>query len=107
MGIDYNGVGGIGIRLNDEMIEKVIEKNMFTEEDWDDDMYGCVDSLGISYSVAGDSYNSEYEFYYLVKGENLEDINKNKEQFLHEINSKFNTSYTEKDLKVISELHIW
>lgn len=46
-------------------------------------------------------------WYFIVDGSNLKEVNNNKESFLNTINSKFNVEYTEEDLKVISELHVW
>ena len=37
MGISYNGVGGIGIELTEEIIQKLISANIFTEEEWEEE----------------------------------------------------------------------
>ncbi len=107
MGVDYNAVGGIGIRFNEDLQMKAIELEYFTGEEWDEDMYSCVDYLDIPYKVAGDTYNAEYDFYFLVEGNNLKEIVENSESFLQELNKKFNVEYTQEDLEVISELRIW
>jgi hypothetical protein len=107
MGVDYNAVGGIGIRFNEDLQMKAIELEYFTEEEWDEGMYSCVESLGIMYHTAGNSYYSEYDFYFLVNGKNLKEVIDNSLPFLDKINKKFNVEYTQEDLEVISELHIW
>lgn len=108
MGVDYNAVGGIGVEFNDDLQYKAIELEYFTEEEWDEDPTGCVESLKISYESAGDgSYGGTDYWYFIVDGNNLKEVNNNKESFLNMINSKFNVEYTEEDLKVISELHVW
>ncbi len=54
MGVDYDGVGGIGIELTEEMIEYAIDHEVFTEEEWDDDRDYCLSKgEGFVYSVAG------------------------------------------------------
>ena len=64
--------------------------------------------LGITYEKAGDGgYGGTDYWYFIVDGSNLKEVNNNKESFLNTINSKFNVEYTEEDLKVISELHVW
>ena len=64
--------------------------------------------IGISYERAGSGcYGGEDYWYLIVDGNNLKEVNNNKESFLNMINSKFNVEYTEEDLKVISELHVW
>ena len=53
MGVDYNAVGGIGVEFNDDLQYKAIELEYFTEEEWDEDPTGCVESLNIPYESAG------------------------------------------------------
>ena len=107
MSVDYSAVGGIGIRFNENLQMKAIELEYFTEEEWDEDMYSCVESLGIMYHTSGNSYNSEYDFYFLVNGKNLKEVMANSLSFLDKINKKFIVEYTQEDLEVISELRIW
>lgn len=108
MGVDYDAVGGVGICFSKELKQKAIELEYFTEDEWDEDNYGCVEHLDIPYEVAGDgSYGGKDYFYFTVDGNNLKEVNNNKEKFLSMINSKFNVEYKEDDIVVISELHIW
>ena len=74
MGVDYDGVGGIGSELTPELQEILISHGAFTEQEWDDDHYECVESLGFEYSMAGDaSYTGGEDTVYLfVKGDNLD-----------------------------------
>lgn len=107
MGVDYNGVGGIGIRLKSEMVNTAIEKSMFTEEDWEEDPIASVEVFGILYAQAGSAYSGKEWFYLFVDGNNLEEVNANSKDFLNKINNIFDLNCTEKDLKVISDLYIW
>ncbi|QDB74096.1 hypothetical protein [Aeromonas phage 4L372D] len=107
MGVDYNGVGGIGVRLSPEMVKTAIEKNMFTEEDWEEDPIASVEVFQILYAQAGSAYSGKEWFYLFVDGNNLEEINNNSKDFLDKVNKMFDLKYTEKDLKVISDLYIW
>jgi hypothetical protein len=107
MGVDYDGVGGIGIEFTDEMVEKVIKQGVFTEEDWADDWTDCMEKIGICYSEAGDySYGGEKRIYLLVEGSTLDDIISNEEKFREDL-SKLGITVERKDLKVIEDLCVW
>lgn len=107
MGVDYNGVGGIGVRLKAEMVQTAINKNLFTEEDWEEDSIASVEVFGVPYAQAGSAYSGKEWFYLFVDGNNLEEVNSNSKSFLDKINELFDLNYTEKDLEVISDLYIW
>lgn len=107
MGIDYNAVGGIGVRFNEELQMKAIELEYFTEEEWDEGCkFSCVESLDFYYMEAS-SYDDPPEFYFLVKGDNLKEIVENSTEFLNKINSTFIVDYKQEDLKLICELDIY
>lgn len=107
MGVDYDGVGGIGIEFTDEMVNKVIEKGVFTKENWEDDAVGCMDEIGILYCEAGAyNYGGERRIYLFVKGVTLEDVISNESEFRENL-SKLGIDIERKDLKVIEDLCIW
>lgn len=106
MGVDYSPVGGIGVKLTHEMKCKLIVANEGEAHD------GCVDSLlgdlEFCYAEAGDGNYSgnENDFYLLVEGDTLMEINQNSKEFLQRLNS-YGIKIKEEDLEVISELHVW
>ena len=107
MGIDHNGVGGIGIELTEEIRNKLIENKLFTQDEWDEDKYGCLEEINLIYSVAGDgSYGGKDIYYLLVKGDNLKEILENEEVFRNHLKT-FGIQLTQGDLSVISDLHTW
>ena len=67
MGVDYDGVGGIGIEFTDEMAEKFSDKGLFTVEEWDDDPNDCMERIGILYCEAGwANYGGERRIYLVI-----------------------------------------
>ena len=107
MGIDYSGIGGVGIGFTDELVEKAIEKGIFTNEEWDEDSYGCVEKVDILFHQAGNSYTGEFRYYFMVDGNTLGDINRNALGFVKQIQEKFGVTLVIDDLKVIEDGHIW
>lgn len=108
MGVDYNAVGGIGIEVSNELVAEAIALELFTAESWSEDPQSCLESLGIPYEVAGDGcYGGDDRFYFIIGAYTYRDVNNNKDSFLHIINSTFKTKYTDDDLVVISDLHVW
>lgn len=108
MGVDYEGIGGIGIKVNDELVAKIIDLGFFTGEDWSKDPQGCMSSLNIPYATAGaGSYGGEDRFYFTISAYTYKQVNENKDDFLHIINSTLQTEFTEDDLIVISDLYVW
>lgn len=114
MGVDYDGVGGIGIWFKEDLVCKAIKNNIFTEQEWSDDHYQCVEkfckndkNMKFYFSTAGSAYSGELEHCFLVPGENLVEVNENAKLFLEIINKKLDTQFTLKDLKVIADIHIW
>ena len=108
MGVDYDGVGGIGIELTEEMVERAIDKGVFTEDAWDYDPGECLDQLGgFYYSHAGSSYGGDTFFYLFVPGPTLGEINEKAPRFVSKIKEYFGVNIDVDDLKVISDIYIW
>lgn len=108
MGIDYDGVGGIGIELTDEMLDTLKQKGLFTEEEWDEDYYDCMEKIGLVWEPAHyyDVPVEEYTFYLFVDGNNIVEINDNIPSFLDTLN-KYGFNITKEDIIPISDIHIW
>lgn len=106
MGVDYSPLGGIGIRVTKEYKKKLIVAN--EGETYDGDMVSVIEELGITAGTSGSgSYTGEENDYYMmVDGSTLMEINQNSAHFIKTLNS-FGIDITEKDLEVIEELHIW
>ncbi len=106
MGVDYNGVGGIGIVVTSSMKKKLIILN--EGECCDGSLEEVLDDLEMSYKEGGDgNYSGEENTFYLtVEGETLNEINENVEGFLETLNDA-GIKVSQNDLKVIEDLHVW
>ncbi len=105
MGIDYNGVGGIGIEFSYDIVEKCIESNIFTGEDWEDDYDECFSKLGLLYHTAGNLMCDEGIQYVFVEGNNLKEIIENSKSFIEKF-KKIGVDLSLEDLLVISDYRI-
>lgn len=106
MGIDYDGVGGIGIEIDEDVHLKLIENGVFTDDEWDEDRDGCLEELDILYQQAGNAYSGDVTFYLFVEGENLIEINRNAPKFIDKLNA-VGINITIDKLKVISETFVY
>ena len=113
MGISYSGVGGIGIELTEELIEKFISKGYFTEDEWDDDYYECLETinqkLDIENSSAGNFYsddNDDLRHYLFVDGENLKEILENYSSFIEKLKT-VDIELSIEDLELVSDFSVF
>lgn len=104
MGVDYSPVGGIGIEVTKEIKSKLIKANDGNY----DDMDSLLDDLDLPYKVAGNgSYTgNDNDYYVMVEGETLTEINSNTDRFI-EVLGNLGVEIKLDDLKVIQELHVW
>jgi len=106
MGIDYDGVGGIGIELTEDIIQKFISFEYFTEDEWNENYYDCLETIGkkfnISFTSAGNFYSGDIVHYLLVDGQNLKEINENSKTFIEKLKI-IGLELSEESLKVISD----
>lgn len=107
MGISYGSVGGIGIELTEERIQKFISTGYFTEEEWEDDYYECLvsisEKLELSYESAGNFYNDDDKTHYLlVDGDNLKEVLENYQTFIDKLKT-VGIELSIEDLDVISD----
>ena len=110
MGIDYRGVGGIGIEVTEDMIDEAFELKY---PDFDEDSsYGekldnLLNASSLEYETAGNAYSGETLFYLLVPGNTLGKIQKNVPIFLEDILQVFNIKKDPADLEVISDMLVY
>jgi hypothetical protein len=107
MGIDYNGVGGIGVEFDDVFVEAGIKQNLFTQEEWDDDPDNCLDVLNMEYQTAGNHFTGDVVYYLLVDGKSLSEVNANADRFCGDIKAKLCLELTPDELGVISDICVW
>ena len=106
MGVDYDGVGGVGICI-DDYLDQIIASGAFTREEWDEDVDDCLSRNGIHYAEAGSSYEEGNRRYYaFVEGENLEEVINNVPAFVEKFRG-FGVVLLMKDIKIISDLLVW
>ncbi len=110
MGIDYDGVGGIGIELTEEIIQRFIAAEYFTEDEWNESYEDCLETIGekfnISFTSGGNFYSGDIVHYLLVDGENLKEINENSKTFIEKLKI-IGLELSEESLKVISDYKVW
>ncbi len=112
MGVDYDGVGGVGIELTSDRITALVKSGVFTQDDWDDDPHECLLALckrigPVVYSEAGDYvYGGSRRMYLFVEGRNLVDLNMNESAFRQRL-AVVGINLELSDLMVIEDLHIW
>lgn len=108
MGVDFDGVGGIGFNVND-YLELLSLKDEFKTL-WDTDCYEavellCKDTHTVTYSQAGDCYTSGGTYFYVfVKGNTLQDIQDNLPDFIYHFRTKWGISFDTDTLQVISDI---
>ena len=107
MGVDYNGVGGIGIYLEPKHVEHAIDNGFFSQEDWDLDPDDPLSRLHIRYATVGDSWSGHTDTVLLCSGKTLGEINANAEAFSKQLKHVFGIEIAPEDLPVISDMHIW
>lgn len=106
MGVDYDGVGGVGLLLTDERIAGLIESGIFTEDQWGEDRYESLERIGLTYYEAGSAnYGGEVRWYLVVDGDTLADVNNNAPAFVEKA-KKVGIITTVDELEIISDLLI-
>ncbi len=106
MGIDYDGVGGVGIELTPRFVDDVIKKGFFTEEDWAEDEYDCIDeTFNCPFDQAGNVFSGGGYWYLFVEGNTLGEINNNARGFVEMLKTK-GIEITVDDLQIISDYSV-
>jgi hypothetical protein len=105
--VDYNGVGGVGIKITEEMIAILIDRKLFTSEEWEGDKHSCLETLGIIYEEAGSgAYGGDQSFYLFVAGETLDSVIVNAPLFIEKL-AGVGIAITKEEIVVISDLCMW
>ena len=105
MSIDYDGVGGCGILITDEIIQKLISTGKITQDDWEDNKTEVLDKLSILYQLAGSSFSGLLHYYWIIQGSKLLDIISNVSEFIKQL-SKIGIIITLDDIIVIEDILI-
>jgi hypothetical protein len=108
MGVDHDGVGGIGIRFTDLMKESCVSLGIFTEEEWEAVWFECMDKIGISWTEAGSySYGGEKRIYFIISGcKTLGDVVNKADSFCGEL-AKIGIIIKKEELKIIEDILVW
>lgn len=105
MGVDYDSVGGIGILVDDRIVNAFISAGKFTQAEWEYDAGDCINSLKLPYGTAGNAYAGEFRYYIFVDGDSLAEIISNANTFISTMYS-LGVDLTYEDLKVISDIYV-
>lgn len=105
MGVDYDGVGGVGVEITEEMKRKLVVAN---EGAFDGYMDELLSDLELEYKEGGSgSYTGkENTFYLMVEGDTLEEVYNNSKGFISKL-SEMNIDIKLGDIVVIEDLHVW
>jgi hypothetical protein len=111
MGVDYDGVGGVGILITEDMLYTAwnnFHKDALNEDNGDDlSVNDKLDAIGITYATAGDGcYGGEDRYYWLVKGNTLPELIKEAPNFISLLKDN-GISIDMDDIKVIEDLSVW
>jgi hypothetical protein len=111
MGIDYHGVGGIGMEVTEEMIEDAYYNPNYPsygEEEMHEDMLNeLLGESPLEYATAGNTYSGKTVFYLMVPGTTFGEIQENIPVFLESIFQVFDIKKDPADLEVISDLLVY
>lgn len=71
MGVDCDSVSGFGIRLTDEIVQKMIDSGLFTREEWEEDPQHYLNKTPFHYEVAGSYYTGDVYYYLFASGDTI------------------------------------
>ena len=113
MDTEVKGIGGVGIKVTEEMFVKMIDADWFSDDlEPSDDAYECLkeaaEIIGCRLEVGGDSVNEEGESccYLLLDSDTLFGCVEKSAEFLGKLND-IGINVTSKDLKIISDFVIY
>jgi len=110
VGVDYTGIGGLGVVFNKTMLKNCFSTGIFSVEEWQYDYHSCMDKTGFewaeggSYSYTGD--DDDLTIYLLLKGATLTEVLHNEEEFIVKVMG-LGVSITRDDIKIIEDIHVW
>lgn len=103
--MEYEAVGGIGVKVTSDMVHQLINNDVFTEGQYKENPYECIEALKIPYNVTGSAYSGDNVFYLMVDGGNLEEVNENSGVFIDNLRS-YGIDLKVSDLMVICEYYV-
>ena len=106
MSLDYSSIGGIGIKVNYDIEKAIVSSGLFTDEDIEEDLLSCLESVWHKAEQAGNCYNGELRHYFMVEGSNLGSIKKNTVLLIAAM-KEIGIDIKEDDLAVISDLLVY
>ena len=112
MDMQVKGIGGVGIKVTEEMFAKMIDADWFSDDlEPSDDACECLEEaaeiIGCKLEVGGDSVNEgESRYYLLVDSDTLFGCVEKSAEFLGKLN-EIGINVTSKDLKIISDFVIY
>lgn len=74
MGVDCDSVSGFGIRLTNEIVQKMIASGLFTQEEWNDDPSYCLDKTTFYHETAGSYYTGNVYYYLFALGDTIPEL---------------------------------
>ena len=108
MGIDYSGVGGVGIEISRHKVYEKVAKHFNDydpdENDIDDYLYNVFyESDNVNFEYAGNTYsNRDLTYYLFVNCNKYSELKDMVPKFLEELKT-YGLEYTEEDLEIISD----
>ncbi len=100
MGVDYTPVSGFTVKIPESVLGDAIEDN-----ETDDEME-LFDKLELEHATVGCSFSGDTETV-LILTPNPKNVDKQIADWLAEVNEALKTSLTVKDVRFISDLHVW
>ena len=113
--MDIEAVGGIGIEITQKMINELIENNIFTVEEYEENSIEAIEKITSNKWIqnsevkqAGDMFTGDVTYYLLMKAETLEEANCLKNSFLNDLGNLINISENNlPELKIISDFLVF
>lgn len=104
MGVDYEGAGGVGVVITDDMLDHAFDKSLIDSDLWDDDPSEVLSKLGIEHAQCGDAYSGDdFDWLALCPGGTLGELVKNAPEFVAQVNNVFGTALKPEGLELIVE----
>lgn len=108
MGAEYSGVGGIGVRLTDDMVWDIVDSGIISQRDWDVDGADCLPGDGGDFDAvqAGNSWGGDTYYYLMMKSETLSGCWDAMEGFIDAL-AGLGVSIAVEDIKVVSDIYVY
>jgi hypothetical protein len=108
MGVEYRGVGGIGVRLTDDMVRDIVDSGVISQRDWDVDGADCLPGDGGDFDAmqAGNSWGGDTHYYLMMKSETLSGCWDALEGFMEAL-EELGMSLSLEDVKVVSDIYVY